>query len=168
MYVNKALSNVRKNMTHKFIKQKHLERAYLSSGDKVSKSPAIKKTSFKLDLKRNNSSDKKTITPRNQNNNNHKNSNLQLSVLVLTNELLSGKATGEFKSKSFQMLMNRIFQKIHLSISQLSKSQAELKESKSNLYNSILPAISENQDATAQPIEHMDIKQIKQNVVEPL
>lgn len=160
----KAQSIVRKHMSYKFA-QKNLERAYLSSGDK-SKSPALNKSYHKIDLNRANSSDKKTtITPRvnyaNQ-------SNLQLSVLVLTNELLSGKATGEFKSKSFQMVMSRIFQKIHMCTVQLSKTLMELSEPKNELYNSILPAISENQNDLAIQNEPMDLKQIKLKMIDPI
>ena len=170
-HTRKAQSNVRKNMTYKFNTQKSLEKAYLSSGEKSSKSPGLNKSGGnKLDLSRINSSDnKKTITPRHhQSHHQSKASNLQLSVSVLTNELLSGKATGEFKSKSFQMVMTRIFQKIHNCSTQLAKTALELKEPKNELFNSVLPAISETKDAGAQSTEHMDLKQIKHKIIDPV
>ena len=128
MCINKAVSNVRKNPSFKS-NNKELERTYLSSGGKT-KSPAIKKTIGKLELGSKGgtteSKTKTTITPRN----NAKKGNLQISVSVLTDELLTGRATGEFKTKSFQKLMNRINQKIQIWNVLLNKSALELKEPK--------------------------------------
>lgn len=113
------------NNTFKSI-AKDLERAYLSSGGSKNKSPALKKSSKLDNFNNKHGNSRKTITPRSTT----KKHNLQLSVMVLTNELLNGNANGEYKMKSFQMVMNRIFLKISTLNSLLNKSPQEITEGK--------------------------------------
>lgn len=161
----KTTSSVRKHSSYKS-NTKELERAYLSSGGKT-KSPALKKTGFKLDLgSRANSGEKRqTITPRNTV---PKKGHLQLSVSVLTDELLTGKATGEYKTKNFQMVMSRIFTKLSSCAVLLNKTALELKEPKNDYYNTSLPAIIENENPAAEVDDHMDLKRIKTEIVDPV
>lgn len=161
----KAMSNFRKHGYHKSA-AKDLERAYLSSGGKT-KSPGLKNKSFKMDLlsKINSSDNTKTITPRNKM---KKKGNLQLSVSLLTDELLSGKATGEYKLKNFQMVMNRILQKIETSVVLLNKTTLELSYPKNEYFNSKLPSINETEQKVSEAEEKMDLKGIKSTLVTPI
>jgi hypothetical protein len=162
----KTKSSVRKNTSFKS-NAKDLEKAYLSSGSKT-KSPGIKKTFHKLDISIKSAAENgHTITPRNINNAKTK-SSLQLSVIILTNELLTGNANGEYKMKSFQMVMNRIYQKISVLNFLLNKSALELKEPKNDYYNSSLPAINEKENMPIENDEHMDLKKIKSDILDPI
>lgn len=145
---------------------KGLERAYLSNDHKTT-SPVVKKSSSKLDLtmKINTVEKSKTIiTPRN----NTKKGNLQISVSILTDELLSGKATGEYKMKNFQMVMSKITQKVQACNILLNKSSLELKEPKNELYSTNLPAINEKENLGIEFDEHMDLKKLKSEIIDPV
>jgi hypothetical protein len=161
----KAMSNLRKHGYHKSA-AKVLERAYLSSGWKT-KSPNIKNKTLKMDLlsKINSSDNTKTITPRNKLKNK---GNLQISVSLLTDELLSGKATGEYKLKNFQIVMNRILQKIETSVVLLNKTTLELSHPKNEYFNSKLPSINETEQKVSEAEEKMDLKGIKNMLITPI
>lgn len=139
----------------------------MSSGGKT-KSPALKKNIGKLELgSKSGTADikpKTTITPKNSS----KKGILQISVSVLTDELLTGRATGEYKTKGFQKLMGRINQKIQVCNLLLNKSALELKEPKNDFYSTILPSISEKENIGIEMEKHMDLKSIKSNLVDPV
>lgn len=155
----KAISNVRKAISYKST-ARELERTYLSSGGKP-KSPMSKKSGFKFDGRnRVNSGDqaKSTITPRSKTT---KRNNLQISITILTDELISGRANGEYKMKSFNMVMNRIFQKLYACSVLLNKKTFDMEDTTDHkLYTSTLPSISEE--------NNIDLKQLKSNVIEPV
>lgn len=122
----------------------------------------------KLDISNKSQAEKgQTMTPRGHNNTKTK-SNLQLSVIHLTNELLIGNASGEYKLKNFQMVMNRLYQKILVLTLFLNKSALELKEPKNEYYNSSMPAISEKENMPLEVEEHMDLKKLKADVLDPV
>ena len=142
-----------------------LERAYLSSSGNTT--PLIKKSAPRLDLASKTFTAEKsrtTMSPKN----NTKKGNLQISVSILTDELLSGKATGEYKMKNFQMVLNKIYQKIQASNILLNKSSLELKEPKNDLYSATLPAINEKENLGIEVDEHMDLKKLKTEIIDPV
>lgn len=160
----KAVSSLRKTHEFRSINRK-LEKAYLSSGSGKTKSPAMKKSSkFDLSNRKPDSKKRTTITPRASTRKN----NLQLSVSVLTNELLTGKANGEYKIKSFQMVMNRILHKISLLNTLLNKPEVELSGSKTQFLKSSLPSINEKENMPTEEEDHMAIKDIKADILDPV
>ena len=159
----KAVSSIRKHTAFKS-NTRDLERAYLSSGGKT-KSPGLKKSSkFDFSNKKNNTDKTVKVTPRGT----ARKNNLQLSVMVLTNELLNGKANGEYKMKSFQMVMDRILHKISVMNILLNKSPLELKEPKNSYLNPSLPSINEKENMPDEVEENMDLKNIKNELCEPV
>lgn len=64
--------------------------------------------------------------------------------------------------------MNRLYQKILVLTLFLNKSALELKEPKNEYYNSSMPAISEKENMPIEVEEHMDLKTLKSDVLDPV